>query len=198
MFRIVILGSGRGSNAEAILQAQKEGRLGLAQVAGIFSDQPHAGILDLGPRFDVPAFFLDPGKFKTRLSPEAEQHWVDTIEALQVDLVVLAGFMRVIKAPFLQAFADRIINLHPSLLPDYPGLQSIQRALKAGEHETGCTVHWVNATIDGGQIIEQARVPIKPGDTLEELEARVHAAEHKLLPSVIVRLAEKRLLGDSR
>lgn len=198
MFRIVILGSGRGSNAEAILQAQKEGRLGLAQVAGIFSDQPHAGILDLGPRFDVPAFFLDPGKFKTRLSPEAEQHWVDTIEALQVDLVVLAGFMRVIKAPFLQAFADRIINLHPSLLPDYPGLQSIQRAFEAGERETGCTVHWVNATIDGGQIIEQARVPIKPGDTLEELEARVHAAEHKLLPSVIVRLAEKRLLGDSR
>lgn len=195
MFRIVILGSGRGSNAGAILKAQQSGNLGLAQVAGIFSDRPDAGILDLGPRYDVPAFHLDPGKYKTKLSPEAEAHWVDTIKPLCPDLIVLAGFMRVIKDTFLDAFEGQIINLHPSLLPKHPGLHSIQRAFEAGDEETGCTVHWVNSVLDGGQIIAQERVPILPGDTLETLEERVHEAEHHLLPTVIARLAEERLFG---
>lgn len=195
MFRVVILGSGRGSNAEAILEAQEAGKLGLARVVGIFCDKPHARILDLGQRFDVPAFYLDPGPFKTKMSPEAEEHWVDTIERLAPDLIVLAGFMRVIKEPFLKAFEGRIINLHPSLLPKYPGLRSIQRAWEDGDAETGCTVHWVNAEVDGGEIIDQAKVPIYPGEPLEALEERVHEAEHEILPRVVAEIAEVNLLN---
>lgn len=195
MFRVVILGSGRGSNAEAILQTQEDGNLGLARVAGIFCDKPQAGILKLGSRFDLPAFYLDPGKYKTKLSQAAERHWIEMIDQLSPDLIVLAGFMRVIKEPFLKAFTDRIINLHPSLLPKYPGLNGIGQAFESGDEETGCTVHWVNAQVDGGEIIEQARVPIYEDDTLETLEVRVHEAEHRLLPKVISQIAEKRMFG---
>lgn len=191
MYRIVILGSGRGSNARAILEASAAGKLGLAEVIGIFSDQPDAGILKLGPEFEVPAIYLNPGPYKTRFSEDAEQHWVETIKALDPQLVVLAGFMRVIKKPFLDAFPRQIINLHPSLLPKYPGLNSIRRAFEAGEKETGCTVHWVVEEVDAGEIIASRTVPIEPNDTLESLEEKVHAAEHQLLPQVIRDLSEK-------
>ncbi|WOO43234.1 phosphoribosylglycinamide formyltransferase [Rubellicoccus peritrichatus] len=197
MFRVVILGSGRGSNAEAILQAQEDGTLGLARVVGVFSDKPEAGILKLGARFDLPAFYLDPGKYKTKLSNEAERHWIEMIDQLSPDLIVLAGYMRVIKEPFLKAFSDRIINLHPSLLPKYPGLNGIGQAFDSDDKETGCTVHWVNAEVDGGEVIDQARVPIYEDDTLEALETRVHEAEHSLLPAVICRIAEERMFGPS-
>ncbi len=198
MIRVVILGSGRGSNAEAILQAERNGELGLAKVMGIFCDQPDAGILKLGPRFDVSAFYLDPGKYRTKLEGAAEAHWVHTIECLSPDLIVLAGFMRVIKPTFIEAFHQRIINLHPSLLPKYPGLHSIQRAYENGDAETGCTVHWVTPEIDAGEILGQERVPIEKGDTLEAVEAKVHAAEHKLLPKTIRHLAEKWILGTTQ
>src|SRR5688572_3723849 len=120
--RVVILGSGRGSNAEAILRAQREGGLGRAEVVQIFSDQPHAGILTLGAQFGVPADFIDPAPFRTKLEGRAEEHYITAIMACRADLVVLAGFMRVLKPRFLAAFAGRIINLHPSLLPAFPGL----------------------------------------------------------------------------
>jgi phosphoribosylglycinamide formyltransferase-1 len=187
--RVVILGSGRGSNAEAILQAQQAGRLGRARVVQIFSDKPEAGILTLGPRFGVPASFVDPAPFKTKLEGAGEDRFIEAIQAAQADLVVLAGFMRVLKPKFLGAFAGRIINLHPSLLPAFPGLDGIGQAFRAGVKVTGCTVHHVTLEVDAGQIIEQARVPIAPGDTLETLTAKVHAAEHQLLPAVIARLS---------
>lgn len=190
-FRVVILGSGRGSNAGAILRAEKEGRLGAAQVVGILSDCEDAGILKLAEEFGVPYAFLSALPYKTKLDGEAEQRYIKWIEGKSPDLVVLAGFMRVLKAPFLEAFAGKIINLHPSLLPRYPGLESIRRALEAGEAETGCTVHWVNAEVDGGRIIRQSRVPIQSGEALESLEGRVHAAEHELLPSVIAELSRR-------
>ncbi|GHC04495.1 phosphoribosylglycinamide formyltransferase [Cerasicoccus arenae] len=190
MYRVAILGSGRGSNAEAILRAQEEGRLGPTHVLGIFSDQPHARILKLGPQFDTPSVYLDPGPYKTKFTPDAEAHWAHAIESVSPDLVVLAGFMRVLKAPLLKAFAGRIINLHPSLLPDFPGLNSIKAAHEAGVKETGCTVHWVNSEVDGGEIISQAKVPIYAEDSLADLEARVHMAEHALLPAVIRKLSE--------
>ncbi|MGE9292887.1 phosphoribosylglycinamide formyltransferase [Ruficoccus sp. ZRK36] len=196
MVRIVLLGSGRGSNAEAILKAQDDGKLGLAQVVGIFCDKPEAPMLKLGPRFDVPAFYLHPGKFKTKLEGEAEAHWIETIQRLQPDFIVLAGFMRVIKPPFIEAFNGRIINLHPSLLPKYPGLHSIQRAIEAGDAETGCTVHWVTPEIDAGEILGQTRVPIEKGEPLEAVEAKVHAAEHELLPATIRRLSDELMLGN--
>jgi phosphoribosylglycinamide formyltransferase 1 len=189
--RIVILGSGRGSNAEAILQAQQAGKLGRGKVVQIFSDRPDAGILDLGPRYGVPANFLDAAPYKTKLDGDGEQHYIATILACQADLIVLAGFMRVLKFPFLAKFEDRIINLHPSLLPSFPGLDAIGQALRYGVKITGCTVHYVTVHVDGGPIIDQEAVRVDDDDTLETLTAKVHAAEHALLPAVIARLSER-------
>lgn len=188
--RVVILGSGRGSNAEAILRAQVADRLGGARVVQILSDKPDAGILALGPAFGVPARFVDPAPFKTKLEGPGEDRFIAAIQAAKPDLVVLAGFMRVLKPRFLAAFAGRIINLHPSLLPSFPGLDGIGQALRSGVKETGCTVHGVTAEVDGGPILAQAKVPIEAGDTLETLAAKVHAAEHALLPAVIARLSQ--------
>lgn len=187
--RVVILGSGRGSNAEAILLAQQAGRLGVARVVQILSDQPGAGILALGARFGVPAKFVDPAPFKTKLEGEGEARFIAAVTDGAADLVVLAGFMRVLKPGFLNAFAGRIINLHPSLLPNFPGLDGIGQAFRAGVKETGCTVHYVTLEVDAGRMIEQAKVPVEPADTLETLTAKVHAAEHRLLPAVIARLS---------
>lgn len=189
--RVVILGSGRGSNAEAILQAQQAGRLGRAEVVQIFSDKPDAGILALGPRFGVPADFLDAAPFKTKLDGEAEQHYIAAIAACRADLIVLAGFMRVLKLPFLSTFEGKIINLHPSLLPSFPGLDGIGQAFRRGVKITGCTVHAVTLDVDGGPILDQAAVRVEDDDTLETLAAKVHAAEHALLPATIARLSER-------
>lgn len=187
--RVVLLGSGRGSNAEAILNAQREGRLGRAQVVAIFTDKPDAPMLALGPRFGVPAQFVDPAPFKTKLEGAGEERFIAAIRAVQPDLVVLAGFMRVLKPGFLEAFAGKIINLHPSLLPSFPGLDGIGQAFRHGVKITGCTVHEVNAAVDGGRILDQEAVRIEESDTVETLAARIHVAEHRLLPAVIARLS---------
>ncbi len=189
VMRVVILGSGRGSNAEAILVAQQGGRLGAARVVQILSDHPEAGLLALGPQFGVPASYVDPAPFKTKLEGPGEDRFIDAIQAARPDLVVLAGFMRVLKPKLLGAFAGKIINLHPSLLPAFPGLDGIGQAFRAGVKVAGCTVHHVTLEVDTGQIIEQAQVPVEPGDTLEALTARVRGAEHQLLPAVIARLS---------
>jgi len=189
--RIVILGSGRGSNADAILQAQRAGQLGRGRVVQIYSDRPDAGILALGPKHGVPADFLDAAPYKTKLDGDAEQHYIAAILACRPDLLVLAGFMRVLKPPFLTRFERRIINLHPSLLPSFPGLDGIGQAFRRGVKITGCTVHYVTLEVDGGPIIDQAAVRVEETDTLETLSARVHAAEHALLPAVIARLSER-------
>lgn len=189
--RVIILGSGRGSNAQALLQAQAEGRLGRARVRHIFSDRIDAGILALGPRYGVPAAFVDPAPYKTKLEGPGEERFIMAVRGAQPDLILLAGFMRVLKAGFLGAFSGKIINLHPSLLPAFPGLDAIGQAFRAGVRETGCTVHWVTAEVDAGRIIAQARVPFEPGDTLESLVAKVHAAEHQLLPAVIAQLSRQ-------
>ncbi len=186
---VVILGSGRGSNAEAILEAQARGELGAARVTQIFSDQAAAGILSLGNRFDVPATFLNPGVFKTKFDDAGEQRYIDEIAKLNPQLVVLAGFMRILKPRFIEAFPKKIINLHPSLLPSFPGLDGIGQAWRRGVKVTGCTVHFVTAEVDGGPIIEQSVVRIEKTDTLESLALKVHAAEHALLPAVIANLS---------
>jgi phosphoribosylglycinamide formyltransferase 1 len=189
--RVVILGSGQGSNAEAVLQAQQAGRLGSAHVVGLLCDKPDAGILALGPRYGVPALFVDPAPFKTKLEGEGEGRFIEAILASKADLVVLAGFMRVLKPRFLEAFAGRIINLHPSLLPAFPGLDGIGQAFRAGVSQTGCTVHQVTLAVDAGPILGQAKVSVEPSDTLETLTGKVHAAEHALLPAVISRLSQQ-------
>ena len=189
--RVVILGSGRGSNAAAILEAQSAGQLGRAHVVQIFADKPDAGILALGAKFGVPAAFVDPAPFKTKLEGEGEARFIAAVRGASADLVVLAGFMRVLKPGFLNAFAGKIINLHPSLLPSFPGLDGIGQAFRRGVKITGCTVHGVTAEVDGGPIIDQMAVRIEPIDTLESLAEKIHAAEHALLPAVIARLSEE-------
>jgi phosphoribosylglycinamide formyltransferase 1 len=188
--RVVILGSGRGSNAEALCIAQHEGRLGLARIVAIFSDRPEAGILALGPRLGIDARHLDASPFKTKLEGEGERRYIEAVRACSPDLVVLAGFMRVVKPGFLEAFAGKVINLHPSLLPSFPGLDGIGQAFRHGVKITGCTVHHVIPAIDAGPILDQAAVRIEPTDTLETLAAKVHAAEHALLVAVVARLGQ--------
>jgi phosphoribosylglycinamide formyltransferase-1 len=188
--KIVILGSGRGSNAEAILRAQTAGQLGPGRVVQIFADKPEAGILAHGEKFGVPARFLDPGVFKTKFDDAGESRYIEEISELEPGLVVLAGFMRILKPRFIEAFAGKIINLHPSLLPSFAGLDGIGQAWRRGVKITGCTVHYVSVEVDGGPIIDQTPVRIEAGDTLETLAAKIHAAEHALLPAVIARLSQ--------
>ncbi len=171
--------------------AQQAGRLGRARVVQIFADRPEAEILVLGRRFGVPAAFVDPAPFKTKLEGEGEERFIAAVKGCAPDLVVLAGFMRVLKPGFLGAFAGRIINLHPSLLPSFPGLDAIGQAFRRGVRVTGCTVHEVTPEVDGGPILDQTAVRIEAGDSLESLTAKVHAAEHALLPVVIARLSER-------
>jgi phosphoribosylglycinamide formyltransferase-1 len=179
-----LLGSGKGSNCRAVLEQIRAGKLA-AEARLIVSDVLDAGILDIAREFGVANAYLPPGKFRTRLEPAVETELVKMLQEAGVDLVVLAGFMRVLKAPMLEAFPSRIINLHPSLLPKYPGVEAWAQALAAGEKMTGCTVHYVDAGIDSGEIIAQRTVPILPNDTPESLHARIQVAERELYPEVI-------------
>lgn len=192
-YPIVILGSGRGSNAEALLKAESKKKLGAAKIAAIFSDHKDAGILALGQKYKVPAIYLDPGRTGARLTDEAEQAYIERIQSFSPKLIILAGFMRIIKRPFIEAFEGRMINLHPSLLPSFPGVRGIQQAYEHGVKITGCTVHWVTPELDAGTIIDQREVRIEDSDTLEVLTKKVHIAEHALLPDVVTRLSKGKI-----
>ena len=157
----------------------------------MLSDVENALILDRGRRYGIPAEYIRAAPFKTKLEGAGEERFIAAVQAARPDLVVLAGFMRVLKPSFLNAFAGRIINLHPSLLPSFPGLDGIGQAFRRGVKITGCTVHHVTPEVDGGPIIDQAAVRREETDTLESLAAKVHAAEHALLPAVIARLSER-------
>lgn len=184
-----ILGSGKGSNCRAILEQISAGQLA-AEARLIISDVFDAGILDIAREFGVPNMFLPPGKFRTRLEPAVEMELVKLLRDTGVELVVLAGFMRVLKEPMLNAFPRRIINLHPSLLPKYPGVEAWKQAFDAGEKMTGCSVHYVDEGIDSGEVIAQRKVPVMPGDTPETLHARIQVAERALYPEVIARFSD--------
>ncbi len=186
-----VLGSGKGSNYAAIAQAIEAGALN-ARVAVVASDVPDAGILDLAARHGAEAFQIPAGRYKSRLETEHEHALAQRLRAAGVELVVLAGFMRLLKEPLVTAFPHRIINIHPSLLPSFPGLAAWRQALEAGEAETGCTVHYVDLGMDTGPIIAQARVPVLSDDTAETLHARIQQAEHTLYPQVIADLAARR------
>src|SRR4051794_28658768 len=179
-----ILGSGTGSNCRAILEEIRAGKLN-AEARLVVADVFDAGILDVAREFGAPNVYLPPGKFRTRLEPSAEMELVRLLHDAGVELVVLAGFMRVLKEPMLATYPRRIINVHPSLLPKFPGIESWKQALDAGEKVTGCSVHYVDAGIDSGEIIAQRKVPVLPGDTPESLHARIQIAEHALYPEVI-------------
>jgi phosphoribosylglycinamide formyltransferase-1 len=187
--RFGVLGSGKGSNFRALAEAWKSGTLG-ATPAIVLSDIETAGILPLGREFGIPSHFVPPGPFRTKMTPEAEEELVRLLREAKVDFVVLAGFMRVIKAPLLEAFPGRILNIHPSLLPAFRGLEAWRQALEAGVPEAGCTVHLVDAGVDTGKILGQSSVPVLAGDTAESLHARIQVAEHELYPRIVREFAE--------
>jgi phosphoribosylglycinamide formyltransferase 1 len=191
-----ILGSGKGSNCRAILEQIRSGTLS-ADCRVVISDVADSGILEIAREFGVPAIFLPPGKFRTKLEPEVEAELVRLLRAAGVELVVLAGFMRVLKPVMLDAFPRRIINLHPSLLPKFPGREAWKQALDAGETVTGCTVHYVDAGVDSGEIIAQQSVPILPNDTSATLHERIQLAERELFPAVIGKLAAQLTASDN-
>ena len=184
LVRLGILGSGKGSNCRAILESIKSGALA-AEVRVVISDVVDAPILDIAREFSIPNAYLPPGGFRTRLEPQAEVDLVRMLRDAGVELVALAGFMRVLKAPMLNAFPRRIVNIHPSLLPKFPGLEAWKQAFTAGDKVTGCTIHYVDEKIDHGDIIAQREVAILPNDTPESLHARIQIVEHELYPAVI-------------
>jgi phosphoribosylglycinamide formyltransferase-1 len=186
---IGILGSGKGSNCRAILERIRDGSL-CAEARLVIADVFNAGVLQHAQEFGVPNAYLPPGKFRTKLEPDAEDALVQMLRDAAVELVVLAGFMRLLKEPTLSAFPHRIINIHPSLLPKFPGLEAWKQALAAGESVTGCTVHYVDPRVDSGEIIAQREVPILPNDTPETLHARIQIAERELYPEVIAQFCE--------
>ena len=188
LFRIGVLGSGKGSNFVAIADACANGTIP-ATIALVASDVETAGILTHARDRKLPAQFIAPGKFRTKLDEEAENAYIQALRQASVDLIVLAGFMRVLKGDFLRAFEGRIVNIHPSLLPSFPGLEAWKQALEAGVKVTGCTVHFVDAGVDSGPIIGQQTVPVLDDDTTDTLHQRIHAAEHELYPQCVAALA---------
>jgi phosphoribosylglycinamide formyltransferase-1 len=196
-FRLGVLGSGKGSNFVAIAEAIAAGKIP-AETGIVLSDVEDAGILAHARDRKIPAEFVPPGKFRTKLDEDAERAFVQKLQAAKVDLIVLAGFMRVLKGDFLRAFEGRIVNVHPSLLPSFPGLAAWKQALDQGVKVTGCTVHFVDAGVDSGAIIGQQTVPVLDNDTAETLHQRIHAAEHELYPKCVAAIARGEISVQGR
>lgn len=195
--RIGVLGSGKGSNMVAIADS-----CGAAdcpyEIVIVLSDVESAGILERARERNLNAQFIAPGKFRTKLDEDAEARYIAALREAQVDFIALAGFMRILKGEFLKAFADRVINIHPSLLPAFPGLEAWRQALEYGVKVTGCTVHFVDQGIDSGAIIAQSTVPVLEGDTAETLHARIQIAERELYPRALRLVAENKLRVQGR
>jgi phosphoribosylglycinamide formyltransferase-1 len=187
---VAILISGRGSNMQAIVNAQeKENWPG--KIVAVLSNRPHAKGLSIAASHGIATHVIDHTQFDSRDAFDAMLG--KTLEALGARWIVLAGFMRVLTTPFVERFAGRLINIHPSLLPAFPGLATHRQALAAGVRVHGCTVHFVTPDVDGGPIIAQAAVPVLADDTEETLSARVTAMEHKLFPQVVHALVQGRV-----
>jgi len=187
--KLGVLGSGRGSNFVALAAAVDEGKVA-AEFVVVGSDQADAKILEEAKQRGIPTVVCPKGKYRTKLEEEIEVMLAEQLVSAGVELLILAGYMRVVKEPLLKRFEGRMINLHPSLLPAFPGLMAWEQALRAGVQETGCTVHWVNEVVDGGSVIRQMRVLVQRGDTAELLHARIQKAEHRILSEVVRDLAE--------
>jgi len=187
-FRLGVIGSGKGSNFAAIADAIARGEVP-AEVALVMSDVESAGILQHARDRGLRGEFVAPGKFRTKLDEEAERVYIHKLQEAGVDLIVLAGFMRILKGDFLRAFHERVVNIHPSLLPAFPGLEAWKQALDYGVKVTGCTVHFVDQGVDSGPIIAQETVPVLDGDTPATLHERVQQAERRLYPRVVAGLA---------
>ncbi len=187
-----VLGSGSGSNMQAILDAIQSGALN-AGIACVISDNPHALILERAEKNGIPYHYIDHSPFKTKLDGSAEENVIATLQSYNVNTVILAGYMRIVKKKLLRAFPERILNIHPALLPAFPGLESWKQAVDYGARISGCTVHFVDSGTDTGPVILQRSVPVLDSDTPETLHVRIQIEEHKALPEAIQLLAEKKL-----
>jgi phosphoribosylglycinamide formyltransferase-1 len=191
-FRIVVLASGSGTNLQAILD--KLHGQGVVEVVGVGSDKPAARALERGRRVGIETAVFPTADYPDRAGrDEAIGDW---IESRQADLVVLAGYMQLLSSPFVARFRNRVVNIHPALLPSFPGLDAIGQALAAGVETTGVTVHFVDEGVDTGPVILQREVPVPPGVPRDELEAAIHAVEHELYPEAIRMIAEGRVRID--
>ncbi len=190
--RIAILISGRGSNMVALADAIQNGTIPNAQIAVVISDQPHAKGLRAAQKRGLKTLVIER---RGRKREEHDREIVSVLREERVDLICLAGYMRILSPFFVDAFAERILNIHPSLLPLFPGLDAQRQALDHGAKVSGCTVHFVDNTLDGGPIIAQRTVPVFDGDTVDTLSARILEQEHILYPeavrSIVERLEEK-------
>ena len=186
-----VLGSGSGSNMQAILDAIDAGTLD-ARISIVLSDNPDAFILERASKRGIETGVIDCGGFRTKFPEDVQRETAERLKAAGVELVCLAGFLRLVKHPLLEAFPDRILNIHPALLPAFPGLESWKQALDAGAPESGCTVHFVDEGMDTGPILLQESVPILADDTAESLHARIQVVEHRLYPAAIAKVAESR------
>lgn len=185
---IALFASGNGSNVQAIIDAVENGRLD-AVITCVVCDRPGAYVTERAKRAGLPLLVSSPKEFAKR--KDWEHHIIEFLQTHDTEWLVLAGFMRILKEPLLRAFPNRIINIHPSFLPAFPGKNGIQDAYEAGVSETGVSVFFVDEGIDTGSIIAQERIPVNPDWTLEELEAAVHKVEHRLYPAVIQQLSEQ-------
>ena len=195
--RLGVLGSGSGTNCQALLDACAQPGFP-AEIAVIVSDVENAKILDRARQAGIEALYIAPGKFRTKLEPEVEQRYVAALRERGVELVCLAGFMRVLKNDFLQAFPGRVINIHPALLPAFPGTESWRQAMDYGAKVAGCTVHFVDAGTDTGPIIVQRSVPILEDDTPATLHARIQVEEHQAYPAALQLIAQGRVQVEGR
>jgi len=197
MFTIGVLASGKGSNLQAIIDYIKEENLPI-KIGVVLSDNPEAYALERAKREGIKSLYIPPGRYKTFLEPEVEKKYVEVLKENGVELVCLAGFMRVLKKTFLESFPQRIINIHPSLLPAFPGLEAWKQAIDYGVRFSGCTVHFVEEGVDTGPIILQAVVPVLPDDTPETLHKRIQEKEHIIYPLAIKLIAEGRVSISGR
>ena len=188
--RLGILGSGSGSNMQAILDGVADGSIP-ATIALVMTENPQGYILERARKAGIPTALIDCRGFKSKFPEEAQEETAAALKEAGVDVVCLAGFMRLVKKPLLEAFPDRILNIHPALLPAFPGLQAWRQALEAGVKETGCTVHYVDGGMDTGPVILQGKVPVLEGDTPESLHERILEAEHRIYPEAIRIVARK-------
>ncbi len=195
--RLGVLGSGSGSNMQAIVEAIQNGSLN-ATIELVLTDVPGAGILDRAARHGIKAQWIDCAPFRTKLDGEAETRCIDLLRQHGVDAIALAGFMRIVKPGLLAAFPDRVLNIHPALLPAFPGVAAWKQALAYGAKIAGCTVHFVDAGTDTGPIIIQRPVPVLEGDSPETLHARIQAEEHLAYPEALRLLAAGRLRVEGR
>ena len=185
--KLAVLGSGKGSNFASLAKACADGSLP-AQIVLVASDVAAAGILERAMEFGLPTKFIEPGKFRTKLDESAEASYVDALRQSGAEWIALAGFMRILKGDFLRAFEKKVINIHPSLLPAFPGLEAWKQAHDYGVKTTGCTVHMVDRGIDTGSILAQGVVPVLEEDTATTLHQRIQQEEHKLYPRTLARL----------